>query len=291
MASCIILTDNGSLRPEATFSLRRLAKALGERIGKPIHAVSLLHSGRIDADKLDGKPADTFEKFVLAKREEGVDEFLVVPLFFGPSAAIAEYLPQRVDVMREEQGWTKLTVRVAPCLVNLKEVDDYRVAQMLADHVLRKHASLNLSDKPSVALVDHGTPRKTVTDVRNHLATQLGELLGDKFHEVKPCSMERRESKEYDYNEPLLEHLLGSSAFHKEVIVSMLFLQPGRHAGEGGDVAEICEAAEKANPGLTTHITDLLGLHPRLLDLLEERLAQGKDLEPVCWQAITQTRS
>jgi sirohydrochlorin ferrochelatase len=285
MANCITLTDNGSLRPAATFSLRRLAAALESRIDHPVHAVSLLHSGRIDPDKLEGIPADTFEKFAIAKRAEGINDFLVVPLFFGPSAAIAEYLPQRVDAMREELGWSELTVRVAPCMVNLKATDDYRVAQMLADHVLKTCASLSLPDKPSVALVDHGTPRKTVTDVRNHLANQLREILGDAFHEVKPCSMERRESKEYDYNEPLLERLLGSVGFRNEVIVSMLFLQPGRHAGEGGDVEEICQDAEKANPGLTTHITELVGTHPEIIPLLEERFLQGQATDPVSWKA------
>ncbi|MGY8686313.1 MAG: sirohydrochlorin chelatase, partial [Verrucomicrobiales bacterium] len=62
-APCITLTDNGSLRPEATFSLRQLAKTLGERVGHPIHAVSLLHSNRIPAEKLDDVAAETFEKF------------------------------------------------------------------------------------------------------------------------------------------------------------------------------------------------------------------------------------
>jgi sirohydrochlorin ferrochelatase len=126
-----------------------------------------------------------------------------------------------------------------------------------------------------VALIDHGTPRIAVTEVRNLLADQLATLLGESVRSVRPCSMERRESAEYDFNEPLLERLLGQRRFEKEVIVSMLFLQPGRHAGEGGDVAEICQEAEKAHPGLRTHRTDLVGTHPQLIDLLAERLRQG----------------
>lgn len=291
MAPCITLTDNGSLRPEATFSLRKLADTLTERIAQPVHPVSLLHSGRIDSEKIDGIPAETFEKFALAKREEGINEFFVAPLFFGPSAAIAEYLPQRVDAMREEQAWPELNVRVGPCLVNLQDTEDYRVAQMLADFVLETHQRLELSSPPSVALVDHGTPRVTVTHVRNHLAEQLGRLLGEQCQHVKPCSMERREGSEYDYNEPLLERLLGSEGFQQHVIVSMLFLQPGRHAGEGGDVAEICEAAENATPGLTTHMTTLVGSHPALIDLLEERYEQGQGTEPVSWKAMTSASS
>ncbi|MFT4639985.1 MAG: sirohydrochlorin ferrochelatase [Verrucomicrobiales bacterium] len=286
-APCITLTDNGSLRPEATFSLRQLAKTLGERVGHPIHAVSLLHSNRIPAEKLDDVAAETFEKFAIARHaEHGTNDFLVSPLFFGPSAAIAEYLPQRVDVMMEEHDWPKLRVRVAPCLVDLEAKDDYRMAEILAELVRSKRQEME-SDTVSVGLVDHGTPRITVTQVRNFLAEQLKHLLGEGFDEVRPCSMERREGSEYDYNEPLLERLLGQPGYQKDVIVSMLFLQPGRHAGAGGDVAEICGAAEKACPGLRTHMTDLVGTHPALIDLLAERLEAGFTTDPVSWKVMT----
>ncbi len=289
MASpCITLTDNGSLRPEATLSLRRLATALGVAAGETVHPVSLLHSNRIDAAKLEDRPADTFEKFAIARREsEGTDSFLVVPLFFGPSAAIAEYLPQRVDAMREEQAWPELSVQVAPCLVPTLDAADTRVAQMLADGVEKTLAEKQLSSSASVALVDHGTPRRTVTDVRNFLAQQLADLLGDKVQTVRPCSMERRDRPEYDYNEPLLERLLGQEGFQHDVIVSMLFLQPGRHAGAGGDVAEICADAETAHaPTLRTHMTGLVGTHPDLIALLAERLEEGRRTPGVSWAAM-----
>ena len=51
---------------------------------------------------------------------------------------------------------------------------------------------------------------------------------------VEASSMERREGTEYDFNEPLLENLLGSEGFEKDVVLSMLFISPGRHAGPGG---------------------------------------------------------
>ena len=285
-APCITLTDNGSLRPEATFSLRRLAKKLSDRVGHVVHPVSLLHSNRIADEKLEGVPAQTFEKFALARRDEGIHEFLVSPLFFGPSAAIAEYLPQRVDAMQEEHDWPELCVRVAPCLVDLEAKDDDRMAAILADLVRSKRQEIE-GETVSVGLVDHGTPRITVTQVRNFLAEQLGNLLGEGYAQVGPCSMERREGPEYDYNEPLLERLLGQPGYQNDVIVSMLFLQPGRHAGAGGDVAEICEAAEAACPGLRTHMTDLVGTHPGLIDLLTERLEAGFSTAPVSWKAMT----
>ena len=281
---CILLTDNGSYRPEATQSLRRLAQELSDRSGHSVNPVSLLHSTKISPGKLGGIPAETFEPYLIKKREElGLNSFLVVPLFFGPSAAIAEYIPQRVEAIREEHDWPDLEVRVAPCLVNRHDVNDFRVAHMLADLITKKRNELS-TDEVSVAVVDHGAPRIEVTKVRNFLAEQLKRLCEDSFQAIAPCSMERREGAAYDFNEPLLECLLGSEGFQKEVIVSMLFLQPGRHAGPGGDVAQICQDAEAAHPGLKAHMTDLVGTQPALIDLLAERLAAGLDSAPVSWR-------
>jgi hypothetical protein len=93
--------------------------------------------------------------------------------------------------------------------------------------------------------------------------------------------MERREGSEYDFNEPLLEKLLGSGDFSGDVVLSMLFMSPGRHAGPGGDIAEICEAAEKEHEGLRTFMGDLFASHPGAIDLLAKRFQQGLASDPV----------
>ncbi|WAC19039.1 hypothetical protein OVA24_17570 [Luteolibacter sp. SL250] len=110
---CCILTDNGSYQSESTMSLRNVAERLAERIGQTVHPVSLLHSTKINPEELGGVSADIFESFIQKKRTEGLNRFLMIPLFFGPSAAIKEYLPQRVAALREE-GWGELEVKVAP---------------------------------------------------------------------------------------------------------------------------------------------------------------------------------
>jgi len=108
--------------------------------------------------------------------------------------------------------------------------------------------------------------------VRDALAVEIAALLGDGF-KVAPCSMERREGTEYDFNEPLLERLLEISPWNSgDVIVAMQFLQPGRHAGPAGDVATICRVAEAASPGLRTHMTALVGESPMLIEILADRL-------------------
>ena len=276
---CTLLVDNGSHRAQSTLNLRKVAAALTDAVGHPVHPVSLLHSTKVDPAELGGEPARIFEPFLKAQREaHGTHSFLVVPLFFGHSAAIYEYLPQRVAEMRE--NWPELEVRIAPCLVDLDDPGNTGVAEILAQIVREKIASEGL-DHPAVTLVDHGTPRIAVNRVRNFLADQLREQLGTDASLVKASSMERREGDEYAFNEPLLETLLGSEGFDRDVILSMLFISPGRHAGPGGDIAEICEEAEKARPGLRTFMSDLFATHPGAVELLAKRFAEGLASAPI----------
>lgn len=282
---CCLITDNGSYRPESTFSLRSLAERLGEKVGHEVHAVSLLHSTKIDAEKLGGVPAEIFEPFLKKKRKEGVNRFHVTPMFFGPSAAIKEYMLQRVEGMRDN-GWPELEVQVAPCVVEPLDPEDTRMAQILIDHIYKAKEEKGY-EAPSVALVDHGAPRKTVTDVRDFLGAQIREMLPEaEFPHVVACSMERREGEEYAFNEPLLENVIGGEGFQKEIIVSMLFASPGRHAGPGGDVAEICEEAAGQFDSLSWVMTELCAKHDGLIDILVERFEQGIKSTPVSWEAV-----
>lgn len=261
------LVDNGSLEPEATLSLRRIAGALGGRIGMEISPVSMRHSDRIAADRIDGIPAETIEGALRARAEAGVGRVTILPLFFGPSGALTSHLP---DVARRVPG-----VEVSLCPA-LHKAGDPRLAQIIATNVLGVAIQLGASAAARpVALVDHGSPVRELTAVRDALAREVGGLLGDGF-KVAACSMERRDGAEYDFNEPLLERLLATPPWNTgEVIVAMQFLQPGRHAGPGGDVATICGTAEAASPGLRTHMTALVGESPMLVEILADRLREG----------------
>ncbi len=281
---CCLITDNGSYRPEATFSLRSLAERLEKKVGQKVHPVSLLHSTKISPEKLDGVPAEIFEPFLHRMREEGVNRFMVTPMFFGPSAAIKEFMPQRVEELRKE--WPELEVRIAPCVVEPLLENDRRMAQILVDRILETKEREGFA-RPAVALVDHGAPRIGVTEVRNHLGRQVREMLSEgDFSEVVACSMERREGDEYAFNEPLLENVVGMDGFREEVIVSMLFASPGRHAGPGGDVAQICEEAAESYAGLRWCMTELVGGHDGIVEILAERFEQGMRSEPVRWEEV-----
>tara|TARA_R110002111_G_scaffold249775_2_gene313864 strand:- start:113 stop:514 length:402 start_codon:yes stop_codon:yes gene_type:complete len=127
-----------------------------------------------------------------------------------------------------------------------------------------------------VALVDHGSPIIEVNRVRNAVAVQLAQELDLPTQSVLACSMERREGEAYAFNEPLLEKLGDQRGFTGgTLLLALFFLLPGRHAGAGGDVAEICDGLVAAGAFERIQATALLGAHPLLLDILEDRLNEA----------------
>lgn len=266
-----LLVDNGSLAPEATRQLRRLAHALAARIGEPVAPVSLLHASGVPADQLDGTPAEILEPALDRRARAGAREFLLVPLFFGPSRALTDYIPERVAALRARLPG--LEVRLAPTLF---AAGDSRLAEIVADNVRATDARAE-----RVVLVDHGSPVRVVTEVRDALAVQLAAQLGAGVAVAGAC-MERRPGAEYDFNGPLLADLLASEGWNTaRVMVAMQFLLPGRHAGPEGDVAEICRAAEVRCPALRTQLTPLVGEHPRLVEILADRWQAGRTMPPL----------
>jgi len=267
----IFLTDNGSLRPASILNLRSVARRLSEMSGFDVTPASLLHSSKIDPSELDGEPAMTLGPAIRQAAMEGVKRFLVLPFFFGPSRAITDYLPRRITEMQKTiEG---LDVRIAKPLFDPEGTVDLRIARILEEQVMHCRPA---GDSPTVILVDHGSPEPDVTMVRNVLAGQLSVLLQNEVSRVVPASMERREGDEYDFSGPLLKDVLDRAAeWDLPVIVSMLFLSPGRHAGPDGDVAVICRESEERNPGLKTIISGLVGEQDAIVPILADRLREA----------------
>jgi len=149
----IFLVDNGSLRPQATRNLRRVAASLSQHIGEAVQAASLLHSNKIPAEEVDDIPATTLGPAAERSAEQGATEIVVLPFFFGPSKALVGYLPERMAALQARFPHVK--VRVAQPLVDELGDNDLRLARLLADNVRNK---LQPGSRPHVALVDHGSP-------------------------------------------------------------------------------------------------------------------------------------
>ncbi|WP_309396046.1 sirohydrochlorin chelatase [Cerasicoccus maritimus] len=267
IAPTLFLVDNGSLRAEAIHALRRTADNLTSRLGQLVWPVSVLHSSKIPPEQLDGHPAETFIPALRRRLHAGERHFRVLPYFIGPSRALSSYLPERIAKLRAENPeWADFQLEIAPPLFDA-DAQGYRIARALVERIDSTIARHQLK-KPAVIVVDHGSPEPKVTDVRNVIGAQVQRLLGARCGAFSVASMERRDGPEYDYNEPLLERTLRKPEFAGDVVVALLFLGPGKHAGDGGDIAQICASAESDIPGLHCFRTDTLGAHPLIEDIL-----------------------
>lgn len=274
--TAFFLCDNGSLRPAATLALRRVAAALEPRLNHRVVPVSLLHSSGIDPARLEGRPAELLEPAVGQALAQGVTSIVVLPFFFGPSAALTDYIPARMGVLL--QGLKEGEVRLAAPLVRLDRPGDDRVAGALAERVRALRRARGWGPGP-VVLVDHGSPQPAVGAVRDHLAAQVSRLLGEP---VWPSSMESREGPEYAFNRPLLaERLRREPGGSGRVVVLQQFLGAGRHAGEGGDLDVICREAERERPGLEVAMTEPVGEDPAIAEVLADRCREALEEPPL----------
>ncbi|KAL3907375.1 MAG: hypothetical protein SGPRY_010194 [Prymnesium sp.] len=285
----VVLLDNGSLRAAAALALRATASSLARQLGRDVAPASLRFSDSIGAEELGGEGAWLLRDALRAYEARGMSRAVVVPLFLGPSASLEKGVDACLTELRAEG--LGLEVHLGRCLVDLEEqASDDRVACALAALVEEVAEARGISTPLRVIVVDHGTPSPKVNAVREHLAAGVRSALGERASEVAAASMERREGAKYDFNEPLLEGLLQQTPFNKgDVILAMAFLLPGRHAGEGGDIAQIIQHSEKNSPGLRVHPTPLLAAQPLIHKVLRER-ALAAEMMPVL-QTGTQATS
>ena len=255
----ILLVDNGSTRPLATLQLRQIAKDLSERVGQTIHPVSLQHADAIGV--LNGLAVDTFVLFLDRYLAQGERHFIVLPLFFGPSRALSSFIPKKVEELRNQYG--DFICDIAPVLYPLP-VGEVRLIEILLQ--CAKQMADQIPSRQAV-LVDHGSSVSQVTAVRQHIAGQLQDRLDG--WQLGQAAMEGDKSFG-DKTNTLADWLKNPPA--AQILVLMLFLLPGRHAGPGGDVEMICAKAKKNNADLKIMISPLIGEHELISEILQSRL-------------------
>jgi sirohydrochlorin ferrochelatase len=273
-AATCFLFDNGSFRPDSTLALRRVAKRLSDQVGLPVRPTSLLHSSRVKAADLGGQPAQLLEPALEQFAEKGGESAVLLPLFFGPSGAMRDYLPPRLTALRERFPRCKL--QLAACLESPADDSTTLIAQAIKDQIEAGLAVTGYT-QPGVILCDHGSPLSAVTEVRDRVGEKLQHISDSTWRGVTAASMERRDGPEYAFNEPLLERALRdhAAAGINEFIVALQFLFPGRHAGPGGDVATICNEFVAEHPAAKFIMTSPIGESSQILALLARRLAEA----------------
>mgnify|MGYP000846951863 FL=1 len=269
-----LLVDNGSLQPEAIFSLRMVAKNLTSLTPFSVVPLGLLHSNKIEPNQLGGEPGGTISTFLSSELGEAEDELLILPFFLGPSRGVTGWLMEKLEGWRTEKKGR--SYRVLNCL---HENGEDRLTKALYDEINKICKSKGLIN-PSVAMVDHGTPVKEVNRVRENVGLSLHGLLSGGVSKFSTCSMERREGEKYAFNDPLLEQVLNQWGLDGcgEVVVALFFLMSGRHAGEGGDLARICQSAEEKFPKMKIFRTQPLGGNQLVLSILKDKLESIKNV-------------
>ena len=267
-----LLVDNGSLRSEAVLAFRVLAARLSCASGIIVRPVSALHADRIDAAQLHNRPAEILSQVLERYPRRNYLSYTIVPLFFGPSRMLSHSIPRTIAECR--QRFPHIRIRMAPPLVSPHDDSAQVLAQMLVERVSEVLTREGRSAAP-VILLDHGTPVRAVNHIRNDLARRMGQLMGQGASAVLPASMERREGPNYRFNEPLVEDLLSGGRFERGLLIlSLLFLFPGRHAGPGGDIEQICDRVRGRQPKLRIIQTVPLGSSPALTKILARRLIE-----------------
>jgi nucleoside-diphosphate-sugar epimerase/sirohydrochlorin ferrochelatase len=276
----VVLVNIGSLRAEPYLDLRQISFRLSRSLGQPVVPCSFRFSNRVDPAELNGMQAKTFETVLaehLAARGSQTSEVVVLPLFFGKSTTLTEFLPKvmnKVWAAATPTPSAPLTVRVGGCLVDQENAADTRVAQILLERI---HAVVDLDkvdEDVTVLVVDHGTPNRDVHESREFVAQELRGLLQTHQHVklVDTACMERREGAEYDFNDPLLAVALDHYTVEKGiVVVAKMFLSNGRHAGEKGDIEEIIEDVSQRHTDVDVRVAEALGMHELLSDILLDR--------------------
>ena len=235
-----------------------------------MHPVSLQHADKVPAEALGGCPADTLEPWLRRAIGAGRRDFLLVPLWFGPSRALTHVIPEIADRLSRELGPFRL--QLSPVLCPLPPGEP-RLVAILLDHLLATARAQGIAPDRLI-LVDHGSPSPGVIAVRSWLAARLRERLAPDAV-LDEAVMERRPEPAYDFNGDLLEtllHRLAATDPTRPVILCQLFLSPGRHAGPAGDITHIRLRVESASPGFRVYPTPLVGAHPGLIEILAERV-------------------
>lgn len=262
----VALVDNGSLEPETHLRLRAIAAQIAARTGIEVDAVSWKHSDRIKPEALEDRPAHTLVPWLRAQVCAGEREFIFVPFFISSQGAIGSWLRRDIEKLQLELGGFRF-------LVASGLADEGALTRIVAANI-RETLRADALQQPPVILVDHGGPSAASAALRDQIAGELRNALGDEIGPLLAASME---GADHEHCHPLFSEALRTPGFDRgNLIIAPLFLAPGRHAGPQGDLAEFAAAAEadRARLPLRCHFAALVGTHPEVVSVLSTTLTR-----------------
>ena len=115
-----------------------------------------------------------------------------------------------------------------------------------------------------VILVDHGSKRQAANEMLCYVLQLFEAVSGAKI--VETAHMELAE--------PTIAQAFDRCVARgaRRVVVHPYFLSPGRHSTT--DIPALAAEAAAAHPGIPYHVTEPLGLDPRLAQVIHRRIAE-----------------
>ncbi|MBI5770556.1 MAG: hypothetical protein HZA93_22455, partial [Verrucomicrobia bacterium] len=228
----------------------------------------------------------TLAPFLRAQLARGENEFLFVPFFISAQGAIGSALRGELEKLQQQLGGFSFVFTTGLAASGaLGHIVAARVRETIASKTLQR---------PAVIVVDHGGPSAASAALRDAVAKEAGRsLLAGDFRGTglltresghgsgDPCHSRSLACKQAPtligsiaaaslegVHPPLLADELARSEYAgRDVVIALLFLAPGRHAGANGDVAQICRASPAR-----CHLTALVGDHPATTEVLAQAL-------------------
>jgi sirohydrochlorin ferrochelatase len=120
---------------------------------------------------------------------------------------------------------------------------------------------------PALLIIDHGSRKQDANDMLSEVARMVQSM--SKFAIVHYAHME--------IAEPTIQQGFDScvAAGAVEIIVHPFFLSPGRHSTT--DIPRMVAQAAEKHPNVGFQITEPLGLHPKIGELILERIRELRE--------------
>ena len=117
----------------------------------------------------------------------------------------------------------------------------------------------------AILLVDHGSRRPEANDLVEQVAAKVRERAPDRTIRIAHLELAS----------PTIDEGVDScvEAGADEIVVHPYFLGPGNHTTH--DIPRLVAEAAKRHPGLRVHISEPLGLHESLIDVIMERVKEA----------------
>lgn len=117
--------------------------------------------------------------------------------------------------------------------------------------------------KNALIIVDHGSKVEEANEMLSDIAELIRSSTDSNFEIIEYCHMELAE--------PTISQAFDEcvSKGANNIIVHPYFLAPGRHSTQ--DIPRMVKEAAENHPGVAYHITEPLGIHNKIIEVILER--------------------